>query len=126
MGAPASRASSPGACAAGGDAAIEASGAPGQATEVAYSAVRAGVSLGELKRRIERECIARALGESDGNITRAAALLGMKRPRLSQLVKQYGLNGSDAGGQGSGEIGSDVGDSGDAPADGDSCGPEDV
>ena len=26
-----------------------------------------------------------------GNITRAAAMLGMKRPRLSQLVKQYGL-----------------------------------
>lgn len=28
--------------------------------------------------------------ETHGNITRAAALLGMKRPRLSQLVKQYG------------------------------------
>ena len=27
-----------------------------------------------------------------GAITRAAALLGMKRPRLSQLVKQYGLS----------------------------------
>ena len=25
------------------------------------------------------------------NITRAAALLGMKRPRLSQLVKEYEL-----------------------------------
>ena len=44
-----------------------------------------------LKRRIERDCIVRALTETGGNITRAAALLGMKRPRLSQLVKQYGL-----------------------------------
>jgi transcriptional regulator with GAF, ATPase, and Fis domain len=59
---------------------------------VAYREIReAGVSLSELKRRIERECICRALREAEGNITRAAAMLGMKRPRLSQLVKQYGL-----------------------------------
>ena len=45
----------------------------------------------EFKRQIERDCVARALAETHGNITRAAALLGMKRPRLSQLVKQYGL-----------------------------------
>jgi transcriptional regulator with GAF, ATPase, and Fis domain len=49
------------------------------------------VSLGDMKRLIERDCIARALSESGGNITRAATLLGMKRPRLSQLVKQYGF-----------------------------------
>jgi DNA-binding NtrC family response regulator len=62
------------------------------ATEVAYSQVRQGsVSLSEMKRQIERDCIARALAETKGNITRAAALLGMKRPRLSQLVKQYGF-----------------------------------
>ncbi|MFO0670300.1 MAG: sigma 54-interacting transcriptional regulator [Polyangiaceae bacterium] len=62
------------------------------ATAVAYACVRAGsVSLGDLKRQIERDCIARALAETKGNITRAAALLGMKRPRLSQLVKQYGF-----------------------------------
>ena len=48
-------------------------------------------SLPDIKRQIERDCIARALAETKGNITRAAALLGMKRPRLSQLVKQYGL-----------------------------------
>ena len=51
-----------------------------------------------MKRQIERECIARALAESNGNITRAAALLGMKRPRLSQLVKQYGLGQSSEDG----------------------------
>jgi DNA-binding NtrC family response regulator len=61
-------------------------------TGVAYREIReAGVSLSELKRRIERECICRALRDAEGNITRAAAMLGMKRPRLSQLVKQYGL-----------------------------------
>jgi DNA-binding NtrC family response regulator/tetratricopeptide (TPR) repeat protein len=59
--------------------------------EVAYAQIRAGVSLSDMKRQIERECIARALEESGHNITRAAALLGMKRPRLSQLVKQYGF-----------------------------------
>jgi transcriptional regulator with GAF, ATPase, and Fis domain len=62
------------------------------ATAIAYSQVRQGsVSLSDMKRQIERDCIARALAETKGNITRAAALLGMKRPRLSQLVKQYGL-----------------------------------
>jgi transcriptional regulator with GAF, ATPase, and Fis domain/tetratricopeptide (TPR) repeat protein len=62
------------------------------ATAVAYTQVRSGTtSLPDIKRQIERDCIARALAETKGNITRAAALLGMKRPRLSQLVKQYGL-----------------------------------
>ncbi|MEZ4375263.1 MAG: sigma 54-interacting transcriptional regulator [Polyangiaceae bacterium] len=61
----------------------------------AYTQIRdQGVSLSDLKRNIERECIARALDETGGNITRAAGVLGMKRPRLSQLVKQYGLTTS--------------------------------
>jgi DNA-binding NtrC family response regulator/tetratricopeptide (TPR) repeat protein len=67
----------------------------GSVTDVAYASVRAGVSLFDMKRQIEHDCIARALAETGGNITRAAALLGMKRPRLSQLVKQYEL-GVDA------------------------------
>jgi transcriptional regulator with GAF, ATPase, and Fis domain/Tfp pilus assembly protein PilF len=63
------------------------------ATAVAYAQVRQGaVSLSDIKRQIERDCITRALAETKGNITRAATLLGMKRPRLSQLVKQYGLS----------------------------------
>ncbi len=67
-------------------------------TEVSYACVRQGtVSLSDLKRQIERDCIARALAETKGNITRAAALLGMKRPRLSQLVKQYGLSAVSEG-----------------------------
>jgi transcriptional regulator with GAF, ATPase, and Fis domain len=61
--------------------------------DLVYDRVRGGDhSLLEMKKVIERECIVRALGETNGNITRAAKLLGMKRPRLSQLVKQYGLN----------------------------------
>ncbi len=48
-------------------------------------------SLREIKKILERDCIAHALAQTDGNITRAAALLGMKRPRLSQLVKEHGL-----------------------------------
>jgi transcriptional regulator with GAF, ATPase, and Fis domain len=69
------------------------------ATSVAYAQVRQGaVSLSDIKRQIERDCIARALAETKGNITRAATLLGMKRPRLSQLVKQYGLSGASSEG----------------------------
>jgi DNA-binding NtrC family response regulator len=68
------------------------------ATKVAYAAIRAGISLSDLKRDIERDCIARALAETGGNITRAAGLLGMKRPRLSQLVKQYGFGSSPGSG----------------------------
>ncbi len=60
--------------------------------ERAYRRIRGGdVSLFEMKKQLERECILRALDETSGNITKAALLLGMKRPRLSQLVKQYGL-----------------------------------
>ncbi len=61
-------------------------------TDAVYSHVRGGLSsLSEIKRQLERECIVRALGETRGNITRAAALLGLKRPRLSQLVKELQL-----------------------------------
>ncbi len=57
--------------------------------EAVYRQVRGGTSLPEMKRAMERACIERALEEADDNITRAAELLGMKRPRLSQLVNQY-------------------------------------
>jgi len=49
-------------------------------------AVEAEGGLFELKKRIEFEAIARALRASGGNITRAAERLGMKRPRLSQII----------------------------------------
>ncbi|MEZ4221152.1 MAG: sigma 54-interacting transcriptional regulator [Polyangiaceae bacterium] len=66
-------------------------------SSVVYREIRhGGTSLSDLKRNIEKECITRALAETGGNITRAAALLGMKRPRLSQLVKQYELSTEEA------------------------------
>jgi transcriptional regulator with GAF, ATPase, and Fis domain len=65
------------------------------AVEAAYAHVREGAaSLLDIKRQIERDCIVRALADSNGVIARAAVLLGMKRPWLSQLVKQYGLMSS--------------------------------
>ncbi len=50
-----------------------------------------GIGLRELKKQIEHECIVEALQESGGSIAGAARLLGIKRPRLSQLVKEYGI-----------------------------------
>jgi transcriptional regulator with GAF, ATPase, and Fis domain len=45
-----------------------------------------GLSLANIKTRLEFESIRRALIETGGNITRAAEMLQMKRPRLSQIV----------------------------------------
>ncbi|MEE2756934.1 MAG: sigma 54-interacting transcriptional regulator [Myxococcota bacterium] len=43
-------------------------------------------SLSELKKHIEFEAISAALRKEKGNITRAAKRLGIKRPRLSQII----------------------------------------
>lgn len=48
--------------------------------------VREGLSLTDLKHRLEIESIKRALMEAEGNVTRAAEILQMKRPRLSQII----------------------------------------
>jgi sigma-54 specific flagellar transcriptional regulator A len=53
---------------------------------VAAWALGAGIGLQDLKHRLEVEAIRQALLQSQGNITRAAALLDMKRPRLSQII----------------------------------------
>ena len=59
---------------------------------LAYERVRGGEgSIYELRKRLERELIERALDDAEGNISRAAELLGMKRPRLSKLVNEWGL-----------------------------------
>ncbi|MEM9696662.1 MAG: sigma-54 dependent transcriptional regulator, partial [Myxococcota bacterium] len=63
----------------------------GNFADAVYTEVKAGIRLADMKKKLEEDCITRALLETGGNITRAAELLGMKRPRLSQLVKQYNL-----------------------------------
>ncbi len=47
--------------------------------------------LNEAKRQLEIRCIERAFEQAGGNISKAAQLLGLKRPRLSQKIKEYGL-----------------------------------
>ena len=43
--------------------------------------------------KIERELIERALAQTGGNKTEAAALLGMTRPRLYRRLVQLGMAG---------------------------------
>ena len=49
------------------------------------------LSLVEAKKRLEKDAAEAALSRTGGNITRAAELLGLTRPRLSQIVKEHGL-----------------------------------
>ena len=41
----------------------------------------------------DRQVIRKALAQTDGNISSAAKLLGISRPTLYDLLKQYGLQG---------------------------------
>jgi transcriptional regulator with GAF, ATPase, and Fis domain len=60
-----------------------------------------GVPLPELKKRIQEQAIARALKMTKGNITRAAEVLGMRRPRLSQIINaSEELKGLTSGAEG--------------------------
>ena len=52
----------------------------------------AAFSLDEARRRMEIKYIALALERSGGNITKAAELLKMTRPRLSQKIKDYDIS----------------------------------
>ena len=45
-----------------------------------------GTSLADFKKQIQDRAIVHALETTGGNITRAAEMLGMKRPRLSQII----------------------------------------
>ena len=56
-----------------------------------YAALQQRGSIYEMRKDLERAAVERALQETKGNISRAASLLGMKRPRLSQLASEYGL-----------------------------------
>ncbi|HHH12001.1 MAG TPA: AAA family ATPase, partial [Sorangium sp.] len=66
-------------------------GWPVGSSDVVYQQVRAGCGWPATRKRLEKACLKRALEEADDNIAQAARLLGMKRPRVSQLVHQYGL-----------------------------------
>ncbi len=48
--------------------------------------VAQGLSLTDVKKRLEVESIRRALIAAEGNVTQAAKTLQMKRPRLSQII----------------------------------------
>jgi transcriptional regulator with PAS, ATPase and Fis domain len=51
-----------------------------------------GTGLSEIMRTTERTALERALLRANGNKTRAAALLGISRQRLSYRLKQHGLD----------------------------------
>ncbi len=50
-----------------------------------------GLTMDEALREVEVALIREALSQTGGNIAAAARLLGVKRPRLSQMVKEYDL-----------------------------------
>jgi two-component system NtrC family response regulator len=54
------------------------------------------LNLGAIRERAEREAVVRALGRTNGNITRAAELLGVSRPTLYDLMAKAGLRGPGA------------------------------
>jgi transcriptional regulator with GAF, ATPase, and Fis domain len=64
----------------------EVSGSQDLDSELLSQIFAQGVPLPELKKRIQEQAIARALRMTKGNITRAAEVLGMRRPRLSQII----------------------------------------
>jgi two-component system NtrC family response regulator len=56
------------------------------APEVALS-----LDLREARRRAERDAIEMALAHAEGNISKAAKLLGVSRPTLYDLVQEHGI-----------------------------------
>lgn len=49
------------------------------------------VNLRQVREEAERKALVRGLGRMDGNIARAAELLGVSRPTLYDLMNRYGL-----------------------------------
>jgi len=49
------------------------------------------LNLREVRERAEKDAVVRVLGRSNGNMTRAAELLGVSRPTLYDLINRFGL-----------------------------------
>jgi two-component system NtrC family response regulator len=56
------------------------------------------LNLREVRVRAERQAVRQALGASDGNISKAADLLGVTRPTLYDLLERLGLKGAEDAG----------------------------
>ena len=41
--------------------------------------------------RTKREEVEKVLAQANGNVTRAAAILGIRRPSLYRIMKRYGI-----------------------------------
>jgi two-component system NtrC family response regulator len=49
------------------------------------------VTLREAKDRVERDLVTAAIAKQNGNILRAAEMLGISRPTIYDLMKKHGL-----------------------------------
>ena len=75
-------------------AAIMAEGAVVTASDLdlATPQIERSLNLREARRRAERDTIELALSQSEGNISKAAGLLGVSRPTLYDLLEEHGLS----------------------------------
>jgi two-component system NtrC family response regulator len=49
------------------------------------------LTLREVREKAEKEALVRALGQVNGNMSRAAELLGISRPTLYDLIERFGM-----------------------------------
>ena len=49
------------------------------------------LNLREVRDRAEKDAVIRVLARTNGNMTRAAELLGVSRPTLYDLINRFGL-----------------------------------
>jgi len=59
-------------------------------------AQEATLNLQAVREQAERHAAVRALGRANGNITKAAELLGISRPTLYDLMERAGLKGANS------------------------------